>query len=249
MWGSCGFLGAVLLAGAWFEHAGFAGFPTVLLAALVATALAMLALPEAPRAPVEHEPVSLRSALSGVIGLFAVLLLMQLSFGPYYGFFSLFLGELGWAPSAVGALWALAVVAEIVAFALLPAWQPRVAPLVLLELACALTALRWLLTALLADRIAWLVVAQLLHFASFAVYHAVTVRLVLGAFPGRLAGRGQALHATVAYGIGGAAGVAASGWLWDAAGSSSPFLFGAAAATLAWIGTVWLGRRWVTRSA
>lgn len=245
LWGSLGFLATVLAAGAWFARAGFGAFPVLLLAALAASAVVAAFVPDAPRAQPVAGPASLRAALvaPGVVPLFGALLLMQAGFGAYYGFFSLYVGTLGWSPGAVGAFWALGVVAEIVAFAVLPAWSSRVRPGRLLAAACVVTALRWLATAVLADRIAWLVAAQLMHAASFAVYHAVAVRMVLDAFPGRLAGRGQALHATIAYGVGGASGTMASGWLWDAVGPASPFLFATGAAVGAWAAVGWAMRR------
>ena len=250
LWGSLGFLLAVLACGAWFEREGLTAFAPILATALAATFLVSWWIPELPARENPTGPDSFGGALRApsVVPLFATLFLMQFGFGPYYGFFSLYLAELGFGTTAVGALWALGVVAEIVAFALLPGLLPRVAPLGLLQLSCALTALRWLVVALAADKMPLLVAAQLLHFASFAVYHAVAVQLVQQAFPGRYAGRGQALHSTIAYGAGGACGVMASGWCWDRFGPASPFLLGAAAATGAWVCAVWLGRRYPQRS-
>ena len=57
-----------------------------------------------------------------------------------------------------------------------------------------------------------------------------------------MAGRGQALHSSIAYGAGGALGVGISGLLWDRVGPSSPFLFGAMMSTVAWVGASMLAR-------
>lgn len=233
IWGSVGFIAAVLGGGVLFEHAGLALFPISIVVALAFLALVVAAIPDqGPQPEAGETSGSLRGALSapGVVPLFAAFVLMQVGFGAYYGFFSLHLANLGYSGGAIGALWALGVVAEIAAFAVMPQLLARSSHLGLLGWSCAITALRWLLIAQLADRIAVLVLAQLLHAASFGIYHAVAVQLVLRAFPGRLAGRGQALHASLAYGAGGAAGAALAGTLWDSVGPSTAFV-GAALAS------------------
>ncbi len=127
------------------------------------------------------------------------------------------------------------MIAEIAAFALMPWLTARASLRALLGASCALTALRWLMLAGLAGNMGWLVVAQLFHAASFGVYHSVAVQLVARAFPGRLAGRGQALHSSLAYGVGGASGAALAGVLWDAIGPQAAFVGAAVASAGAWL--------------
>jgi len=242
VWGSVGFIVAVVGGGMLIERVGQAAFPWAVIASLVALALVALAIPdEATGAGGGSEAAqasgSLLEALRapGVLPTFGAFVLMQVGFGAYYGFFSLYLAELGHSGSAIGALWALGVVAEIAAFALMPALTARASLTTLLGASCALTALRWLMLAGLAGNMAWLVVAQLLHAASFGVYHSVAVQLVARAFPGRLAGRGQALHSSLAYGIGGATGAALAGLLWDGVGPQAAYLGAAVASMAAWL--------------
>ncbi|MFP3335627.1 MFS transporter, partial [Pseudomonas sp. SIMBA_064] len=52
----------------------------------------------------------------GVIAFYACVALMQLSHGPYYTFLTLHLEHLGYSRSAIGLLWALGVVAEVLMF-------------------------------------------------------------------------------------------------------------------------------------
>jgi len=84
-----------------------------------------------------------------------------------------------------------------------------------------------------------LALAQLLHAATFGAFHAASIAAVHRLFPGRIAARGQALYASLCYGVGGAAGTLIAGWTWVAFGPSSSFavsaLFGAlGAALVAW---------------
>lgn len=242
VWGSVGFIAAVVGGGVLFERAGLVAFPWAVIASLAALALAALAIPEeqdrtAGSASAGPGGSRLFDALRapGVVPLFGAFILMQVGFGAYYGFFSLYLVGLGHSGTAIGALWALGVVAEIAAFALMPALTARASLTALLGASCALTALRWLMLAGLAGNMGWLVVAQLMHAASFGVYHSVAVQLVARAFPGRLAGRGQALHSSLAYGVGGAMGAALAGVLWDSIGPQAAYLGAAGASTAAWL--------------
>lgn len=242
VWGSVGFIAAVVGGGVLFERCGLAPFPWAVIASLTVLAVVALVIPDedAPgddRGPAEQDAGRLFDALRapGVVPLFGAFILMQVGFGAYYGFFSLYLAGLGYSGGAIGALWALGVVAEIVAFALMPWLTARASLRALLGASCALTALRWLMLAGLAGNIGWLVIAQLFHAASFGVYHSVAVQLVARAFPRRLAGRGQALHSSLAYGVGGASGAALAGVLWDAIGPQAAYLGAAVASVGAWL--------------
>lgn len=238
VWGSIGFIAAVLGGGAVFERGAMDAFPWAVIGSLAALALVAVWIPDGEdRGVAEAGAGSLIEALRapGVAATFGAFVLMQVGFGAYYGFFSLYLAGLGHGGTAIGALWALGVVAEIAAFALMPALTARASLTALLGASCALTALRWLMLAGLAGSMGWLVVAQLMHAASFGVYHSVAVQLVARAFPGRLAGRGQALHSSLAYGVGGAAGAALAGVLWDRIGPQAAYVGAAIASLAAWL--------------
>ena len=71
--------------------------------------------------------------------------------------------------------------------------------------------------------------AQLLHAATFGAYHASSVAIVHRLFTGKLAARGQTLHSSVSYGLGGSAGTLLAGWSWSALGPELSFSLSAAA--------------------
>ncbi len=105
----------------------------------------------------------------------------------------------------------------------------------------ALTTLRWILIALFPQELSLLVIAQVLHMASFGMYHAVAIQLIHRYFVGRNQGRGQALYSSLSFGAGGAVGSLLSGYLWDTAGAQLVYL-GAALASAAAFGIAW---RWL----
>jgi PPP family 3-phenylpropionic acid transporter len=91
---------------------------------------------------------------------------------------------------------------------------------------------RFLIIAWLAQSLAALLVAQVMHAATFGAFHAASIGYVHKLFKGRLQSRGQAIYGSIAFGFGGAAGNVASGYLWTAAGAALTFTFSAAAALL-----------------
>jgi PPP family 3-phenylpropionic acid transporter len=86
------------------------------------------------------------------------------------------------------------------------------------------------------ESLALLALAQLLHGLTFGAYHAAAIAAVHRMFGAALAVRGQALYASVSYGLGGVAGMVLSGWAWGAVGPEVTFAissaFGLAGAVL-----------------
>jgi PPP family 3-phenylpropionic acid transporter len=60
-----------------------------------------------------------------------------------------------------------------------------------------------------------LVIAQLMHAATFGAHHSASIKMLQTWFSGPLQGRGQALYTTVSYGIGGTVGGLCAGWIWE----------------------------------
>ena len=216
-WGSIGFIVASVGLGALIDRIGLGAVPWLMAAALAGLAMVLWRVPE-PGVPRETgaRPVSIRARLKepAMLGFFAGSFLINLSHGVYYAFFSVHLAELGYSATAIGLLWALGVVAEIVLFFLLPGLRNRFAPLFLLLIAVALMALRWLLIGYQADVLGWLLFAQLLHAASFGMTHAVGIWVIDHQFPGRAHARGQAILSAASYGGGAALGLYLAGLLW-----------------------------------
>jgi PPP family 3-phenylpropionic acid transporter len=83
--------------------------------------------------------------------------------------------------------------------------------------------LRMVLTTWAAEWLWTLLFAQLLHALTFATQHTACIALLSHHFPGRLRGRGQALYASIGYGVPGVLGALGGGALSDAFGLSSVY--------------------------
>jgi PPP family 3-phenylpropionic acid transporter len=217
LWGSISFVVLVVLVGMLFDHAGVARFPVVMmlpLLMLVAGSFAIRdAAPPAARRQGSGVGVLLRSRV--IWSFLGASFLLQLSHAPYYGFFSLLLSREGYSSTAIGYLWALGVIAEILFFAVAHHVLQRFSLRSVLAVSMVLAALRWLMIGFGAGSVTVLVLAQCLHAATFGSFHAAGIEFVRRHFGYADQGQGQALYSAISFGAGGALGALGSGWLWD----------------------------------
>lgn len=243
VWGSVGFIGVVAGAGWLLQLGGIELLVPLMLALMLGALGASLLVPEAPQpaaSELAHEGARLQAPLA-VAGLFAASLLMQASHGPYYAFYSIHLEANGYPRPVIGALWALGVLAEVGLFLVLGRVLPRVGARALLIGSLLAAAVRWLMLAHGGTGFDLLVLAQVLHAATFGAFHAAALALVQALFPAQLHGRGQALYSGVGFGLGGALGGLGAGYLWDRGGAPLSFDVAAgAAAAGALVALIWV---------
>ena len=182
-----------------------------------------------------------------VIALLLAAFFMQMSHGAYYTFFSIYLEDLGYSRTAVGQLWMLGVVAEIGLFLMVYRLLSRHGAGRLLGMAMLLTAIRWWLIAMYADHLPVLLLAQLLHAASYGLFHASAICMIDEYFPGSLQSQGMALYSSISFGLGISLGSLVSGYTWSAVGASGVYLLAAGMAAFALLQYLWLGERGAAR--
>jgi PPP family 3-phenylpropionic acid transporter len=200
-----------------------------MMAFVVATLAATMSLRSSPTVAAAAAPTSFRSALRTrpVLVALCVALLISLSFGPYYTFFSLYLESFGVSRGVIGFLWALGVIAEIGIFAAGGSMLAKYSIRTLLTAAAAATAVRWCVIALLPQNLFLLALVQLLHCMGFAVLHFAIVLSAQRLFPPGAAARAQAVFSSVGYGIGGTLGSLVGGFVWSAISPRAAYLFAA----------------------
>lgn len=234
LWGSVGFIIAVLLG--WLIDAVGAGVVPYALVLLAAGMwLSSQVTPDRAAAPASGSAGDFWQQLRRpeVLGFLLAAFLSQMSHGPYYAFFSIYLQEHGYRGDIIGLLWAWAVVAEIAVFIAIHRWLPRYGPRRLMLAALLLGGLRWLIIGAAPHYLGVLFAAQTLHAASFGIYHAVGIMVVNRFFRGRSQGRGQAIYSSMTFGAGVAIGSLIAGYLWTALGGSTVFYLAAASSVLA----------------
>lgn len=128
----------------------------------------------------------------------ACVCLLQRAHAAYYGFSAIYWQEAGYSASAVGYLWSLGVVAEVVIFALSKKVFRRFSARDLLLLSAACGVIRWTLMGW-TTALPWLIVAQILHCGTFTVCHLAAMRYI-AARQGSEVIRLQAVYSAVAMG-------------------------------------------------
>jgi PPP family 3-phenylpropionic acid transporter len=113
----------------------------------------------------------------------------------------------------------------------------------LLLASLAIAVVRFLIIGLGAQSLAWMLLAQVLHAATFGTHHSASVMRMQRWFSGPLQASGQALYISISYGLGGTAGGLLMSVCWDRFGASAVFIAAALMALLGLVAAV-LSFRW-----
>jgi len=244
LWGSVGFIVAVLGLGFLFDYVSISHLPLCILIFLILIWLSSFGLKNKIYPHCNEIPSGFLDLVRHpfMLCFLAVSFLLQFSHGPYYTFYTLYLVKThGYSNMIAGALWSLGVVAEITIFLLAPVLFRRFSLPGLMLGSLFLTLIRWLLIGFFATNLSMLIVAQLFHAFSFGIAHAIAIDWVRQHFRGHQ-GQGQALYSSFTFGAGGAAGALAGGLVWDIS-TQAAFLMASTAAGVALLIGLW-GFRW-----
>ncbi len=235
IWGSISFIVGVLLLGKYLETNPISDIIPILIFFMSLVWVHSLTLSEHHDSEIHEGSISFLDILKrpAVIVIFMVCFLVQASHGPYYTFFSIYLEANDYSSSFIGIAWAVGVLAEVLIYLILHKVIKRWSLRWLMIVSLILASIRWLMIALFVNNVYLLLLAQLLHAASFAVYHAVAIQYIHREFRGAHQGRGQALYSSISFGAGLALGTLVSGYLWEGVGSMQTYLFAAALSSIA----------------
>jgi MFS transporter, PPP family, 3-phenylpropionic acid transporter len=232
VWGSAGFMLAVLVFGALLQAIELRWFAWLMVGMSGLLLCAAFNVPPAGASPAaaSHQAVGRIADVirrPEVAWFFASIFFTVLAHTSLYVYLSLYLVELGFSKSVVGVFWAVSVIVEIVFFWTQGAWFKRFTPHQWLMAAAVLCTLRFVAMATLGGSALVISLTQATHAITFAAHHAACISLVDRYFPGRLRGRGQALYGILGYGLSGVLGALAGGAIAERWGYAS--VFGAAA--------------------
>jgi len=243
LWGSIGFIIAVMGTGAILDIAPPIAVVWVCWSILFGLLAVAAVLPEAPAIGPARAVQAIGAILRQprVRALMAACFMMSAAHGAFYVFYSIHLADHGYSKTEVGELWSLGVVAEIVVFMSMVRLAKHFSLRRILLVSFAAAVLRFLLMGWGVGSVAVMILVQLLHGLTFGAYHASAIAAVNRWFPGRAQGRGQALYSSLSFGAGGLLGALISGRTWDSWGAGWTFSLGALFA----LAGLWLVWRWV----
>ncbi len=168
--------------------------------------------------------------------------LMQVSFGPFYNFFTIYVTDHGLSLDTTVWLWSFGVIAEIVMFYFQGALLRRNL-YVILWITAFITALRWLMVALFPNSLPLLGLSQSLHAFSFALFHTAAISTLYSLYSARRLS--QQFFFGISYGLGGFAGALGAGILYQ---YTPPYLFiGGAVAALGAAGAFYIHERQIPK--
>lgn len=245
LWGSIGFIVAVLGIGRLLDHYPIAWLPVVIIGLLAGNWLVALIVPEARPSHLEEASVGLGQILGrpAVLAFFMVGLLLQAAHAPYYVFYSIYLKSHHYSATLTGSLWALGVMAEIILFVFMKPLLARFSLRAILLLSIFLAVCRWSMIAWGADYLAVLLAAQLLHAATFGGVHIAAIHLLHAYFGQQHQGKGQALYGSLCMGMGGMLGSLWAGQFWEPLGAAIIYAICSGACCLALLmAYLWVGR-------
>ncbi|MFM7482647.1 MAG: MFS transporter [Burkholderiaceae bacterium] len=245
LWGSVGFIVAVMVSGQLLDTWGIAWMPAIALALLLLVVVAAAGMREEQQGVQTQAAPSVRLLLREreVIAFFVSTFLMVAAHAALYVYYSLYLAQIGYSKTVIGLMWSLGVIAEIIFFY----WQ---APIFrryglrwLMLMSLAIGVVRFLLIGFGAESLILLLLAQVLHAATFGVHHSASVAVLQRWFAGPLQARGQALFISVSYGLGGSLGGLLLSACWDKFGAASVYVLAACMCALGWV-AAWFSFRW-----
>lgn len=247
VWGSIGFIVTVVGIGALLDLISIQWLPWLMLLLMLFIWVNTLLIPHEPVADqTTHMPAAKDSFIAlllrpQVLAFFVVCFLVQFGHGAYYTFYSVLMEQVGYSKAEIGMLWAVGVVAEVVLFIYMHLLIKRWGLRHIMLLSLMLCVLRWLVIGYMPQNSTLMLLAQILHAATFGALHAVGIALVHHYFTDSTHGQGQALFSSFGFGAGGALGAFISGLLWDTAGPSITFAVSALASLFAiFIALYWI---------
>lgn len=244
VWGSVGFIVAVLLGGALLDHLPISDVPAMVFVVLLGILVTAFRLPEGRRIAKANAAsindtaplATLRSVVADkqVWMLLLACFLMSSAHGVYYVFYSIHLDELGYSKGMIGLLWSLGVLVEIGLFMVMAPLMKHYSLRALLLATYAVAVVRFLMIGWGAESLLLLLLAQAMHGLTFGVHHAAAIAAVNQWFPQHIHARGQALYSSISFGGGGLFGGIVSGLIWDPLGAGWAFTLGAVFSLAGW---------------
>jgi len=154
---------------------------------------------------------------------------MQMSFGFFYNFFTIYETDHGISLQTVSYLWTFSIICEITLFYFQAPLFKNINLLTLIKFAISLTIIRWILLYLFPNSLMVLYISQSLHAFGFALHHTAAISYLYLAYQDKkLASQ---FYYGISFGLGGFAGSLLAGYLYG----EKLFLYAALIAVLSLI--------------
>ncbi|HIP27776.1 MAG TPA: MFS transporter [Sulfurovum sp.] len=209
LWGSLGFMGIALWLGKVLSSPYEALYYLSAMAFLTLVFGALLTKNDDTSHESTKDDVSF--SLSKYWAFWTSIFLMQVGFGGFYNFFTIYETSHGVSLEMTTWMWSFGVMCEIVMLYFQgPLLQRNL--LNILQFATIITAFRWLILYLFPDSISLTFASQSLHAVSFALYHTAAITYVFSLYTQKKLA--QQFFLGIAFGLGGSVGAVLSGQIY-----------------------------------
>ena len=209
LWGSLGFMAIALLLGKILESPYEALYYLSTMALLTLVFGAMLIKHDIT----EHSTAKTNNtfSLSKYWAFWISVILMQIGFGGFYNFFTIYETAHGISLEMTSWMWSFGVICEIFMLYFQGPLLKRNL-LNILKFATFVTAVRWMILYLYPNSIEWTFASQSLHAISFALYHTSAITYVFSLYAQKKLA--QQFFLGIAFGLGGSIGAVLSGQIY-----------------------------------
>jgi len=140
------------------------------------------------------------------------LIFLQISFGGFYNFFTIYLIKHGIKKEYIGWLWGIGVGAEIIVFLIGHKFLHKLKPIKWIKISIFLTSIRWAMLYLFANSLLLIATSQLIHAFSFAIFHTSALLYINKHYENKTLA--QQFYAGIGYGLAAFLGSIISGFLY-----------------------------------
>ena len=174
-------------------------------------------------------------SIKGDFSLWISIFLMQVSFGAFYSFFTIYEKEAGLSLEMISYLWTFGVVCEIVLF-YFQAKFLKYDLFKLMQFSIFVTSVRWMILYIFPDNLTLLFISQSFHAFSFALYHTVTLSYLYKIYHNK--NLASQFYYGIGFGLGGFFGSLIAGYFYG----EYLFLFSSIVAFLAFLA---IFKKWI----
>ncbi len=209
LWGSIGFMGIALWLGKVLETPYQALYYLSAMAFLTLVFGALLTKYDTTSHKSAQDDASF--SLTKYWAFWTSIFLMQVGFGGFYNFFTIYETSHGISLEMTSWMWSFGVICEIVMLYFQgPLLQRNL--LNILQFATLITAFRWMMLYLFPDSVTLTFASQSLHAISFALYHTAAITYVFSLYTQKKLA--QQFFLGIAFGLGGSVGAVLSGQIY-----------------------------------
>ncbi len=245
LWGSVGYVFMTAASGFVLDWTGIGLMPWVGATILGAVLVVSLCLYQTPQTLVAKKMVSVWQVMSQreVVAFMVSGCFMLAAHSALYAFYSLYLSVLGYSSVTIGIMWAIGASAEIIFFIYQAPIMKRFGIKAILLTSLFLAVVRFALIGFGAESFIILLIAQILHAATFGSHHVASILSIQKWFAGPLQARGQALFISASYGVGGTLGGFFLSWVWKDFTPEAVYWVASGFALIAFL-AAWQSFRW-----